>query len=77
MTQVPCPRCGSYALLHYVDAYVIRKPVLDDDGKLKLTNESTTEYDDSFFDCDDCGFRYEGDQLPPTTSGEGARAGES
>jgi hypothetical protein len=57
MKNLPCPRCGGNSLLHYTDAYVLRTPVINEEGSLKLLYERTNEYDDSFFDCEDCGYR--------------------
>ena len=57
MKEVPCPRCGGDSLLHYTDAYVLRTPVINDEGQLELKEEQTNEYDDNFFDCGDCGYR--------------------
>lgn len=63
MKEVPCPRCGSDSLMHYTDAYVLRRPVVNDEGQLELRDERTNEYDDSFFDCEDCGYRPTEDEL--------------
>lgn len=63
MRNVPCPRCGSNSLLHYTDAYVLRRPVINEMGQLELADERTNEYDDSFFDCEDCGYRPTEDEL--------------
>lgn len=57
MKEVYCPRCGSDSLLNYRDAYVLRRPVINDEGQLELADERTNEYDDNFFDCEDCGYR--------------------
>jgi len=73
MKEVLCPRCGSDSLLHYTDAYVLRTPVINDEGRLELTVERTSEYDDSFFDCEDCGYRPTEDELLLSANGESAR----
>lgn len=72
MKKVPCPRCGSDSLLHYTDAYVLRAPVINDEGQLELRGERTNEYDDSFFDCEDCGYRPAEDELLLSAEREGA-----
>jgi hypothetical protein len=72
MRKVPCPRCGSESLLHYTDAYVVRRPVINNEGQLELTDGRTNEYDDSFFDCEDCGYRWEGDELLLSAKRDGA-----
>ena len=53
MKEVLCPKCGSDSLLNYRDAYVLRKPVINDDGKLELIDDGTNEFDDNFFSCED------------------------
>ncbi|HEV2577786.1 MAG TPA: hypothetical protein VGU25_11305 [Acidobacteriaceae bacterium] len=70
MKEVPCPRCGSDSLLHYTDAYVLRRPVVNDEGQLELADERTNEYDDNFFDCEDCGYRPTENELLLSASGE-------
>ena len=70
MKEVLCPRCGSDSLLHYTDAYVIRKPLINDEGQLELADERTNEYDDNFFDCDECGYRLMGKELLLSAKGE-------
>lgn len=61
--QVLCPRCGSEYLLHYTDAYVLRTPMLNDEGELELIDDRTNEYDDSFIECAECGHRPEEEEL--------------
>jgi hypothetical protein len=65
MTAIPCPKCGGANLRHFTDAYVIRKPVMNDEGEIELVDDDTNEYDDSFFECGDCGYRPEEDELLP------------
>ncbi len=74
MKEMPCPRCGKDSLLHYTDAYVLRKPVINDEGQLELADERTNEYDDNFFDCEDCGYRPTEDEL--LVSAKGSSSGE-
>ena len=57
MRQIACPKCGSPKVYHYRDAYVLRTPVIGDDGKLSLLEYQTNEYDDNFFECLNCGER--------------------
>jgi hypothetical protein len=73
MNQVLCPQCGSDSLLHYTDAYILRTPVINDEGQLLLTGERTNEYDDNFFDCEDCGYRPTEDELLLSANGDIAR----
>lgn len=73
MKEVPCPRCGSDSLLHYTDAYVVRRPVINDEGKLKLADERTNEFDDNFFDCEHCGYRTTDNELLLSVNGESTR----
>lgn len=73
MKEVPCPRCGSHTLLHYTDAYVLRTPMVNDEGQLELKDERTNEYDDNFFACEDCGYRPTEDELLLSAKGESAR----
>ena len=63
MKEVRCPFCGSDFLLHYTDAYVLRTPVINSEGQIELTDERTNEYDESFFECGDCGCRPSMDEL--------------
>ena len=63
MKQILCPECGSEFLLHYTDAYVLRTPVTNDRGELELVDDRTNEYDDSFFECAECGCRPSEDDL--------------
>jgi DNA-directed RNA polymerase subunit RPC12/RpoP len=65
MTPVVCPKCGSQSVFHYTDAYVLRKPVLREDGALDLVEYDTNEFDDSFFECFDCGYRPVESELIP------------
>lgn len=65
MKAISCPKCGSSRLRHFTDAYVIRTPVINDEGEIELLDDDTNEYDDSFFECDDCGHRPEEDELLP------------
>lgn len=73
MEKVLCPQCGADSFLHYIDAYVVRRPLIDGEGKLEFSEEETRHYDDSFFDCDTCGYRYDGDELPTASAHEPAR----
>lgn len=69
MKQVMCPRCGSDSLLHYTDAYVLRMPMISSDGKLELLTQQTNEYDDTFFDCEVCGYRPSEDEVLASAKG--------
>ncbi len=73
MKEVRCPQCGGGSLLHYTDAYVLRRPLINDEGHLELVDERTNEYDDNFFDCDDCGYRTTDDELLLSVKGESTR----
>jgi len=73
MKEVLCPQCGSDSLLHYTDAYVLRRPVINDEGQLQLADERTNEYDDNFFDCEDCGYRPTENELLLSAEGESTR----
>jgi hypothetical protein len=57
MKQVVCPSCGSPDVHHYTDAYVLRTPVVREDGNIELHECQTNEYDDCFFECLECGYR--------------------
>ena len=56
MKDVLCPECGSPNVRHLTDAYLLRYPVLKEDGTLGLLECDTLEYD-AFFECPDCGHR--------------------
>jgi DNA-directed RNA polymerase subunit RPC12/RpoP len=56
MKEVVCPECRSERLYHYTDAYVLRSPVVKEDGSMGLIEFDTEEYDE-FFECRDCGHR--------------------
>jgi hypothetical protein len=56
MKEVVCPECGGGGVSHYTDAYVVRNPVVKEDGSLELLSVDTLEYDE-FFQCFDCGHR--------------------
>lgn len=66
MKQILCPQCGSDSLNHYTDAYVLRTPVINEEGEIDLIDERTNEYDDSFYECAECGHRPAEDELVPT-----------
>ena len=70
MKPVICPRCKGHDVRYYTDAYVLRVPVLDEDGEIVLLDDQTNEYDDCFFECLDCGCRPEEDELYPPTEDE-------
>ena len=57
MRRIVCPSCGSHELHHYTDAYVLRNPVMQDDGSIGLLVYRTNEYDHQFFECLKCGKR--------------------
>lgn len=57
MKPIVCPKCGGASVLHYTDAYVVRRPIVGHDGKLSFVDCYTNEYDDSFFECLECGQR--------------------
>jgi hypothetical protein len=42
---------------------VIRTPVINDDEEIELLEGHTNEYDDTFFECFDCGHRPSEDEL--------------
>jgi hypothetical protein len=69
MGRILCPNCGGESLFHYTDAYVLRTPVGDGDGKLRLMYEQTTEFDENFFQCATCGHRPEKDELAQRANG--------
>ncbi len=56
MKELVCPECGSSDLTHYTNAFVLRDPVLKDDGSLELLEVDTLEYE-KYFQCFDCGHR--------------------
>jgi DNA-directed RNA polymerase subunit RPC12/RpoP len=56
MKAIICPECKSERLYHYTDAYVLRSPVIKDDGGLGLIEFDTDEYA-RFFECRDCGHK--------------------
>jgi hypothetical protein len=72
MKEVLCPQCGSDSLRHHTDAYVVRRPIINDEGRLELTDERTDEYDDYFFACEDCWYRPAENELLLSANGEGA-----
>jgi predicted nucleic-acid-binding Zn-ribbon protein len=63
MKKIVCPRCGSEEFHHYTDAYVLRSPIIDDEGGIQLLDSHTNEYDDCFFECFRCGCRPTEDEL--------------
>jgi predicted nucleic-acid-binding Zn-ribbon protein len=63
MKEIACPKCGSRNVHHYTDAYVLRTPVIREDGSIELLEYQTNEYDDCFFECYDCGYRPTEDEL--------------
>ena len=67
MKSIVCPKCGGLSVYHYTDAYVLRTPVLNQDGTLVLVNFDTNEYDDQFFECFDCGSRLTESELISTS----------
>jgi hypothetical protein len=54
MKQIVCPICRSERVFHYTDVYVVRKPVLQEDGSFELLEFETEEYQE-FFKCRECG----------------------
>jgi hypothetical protein len=56
MKEVVCPKCGGSDVSHYTDAYVLRNPIVKEDGSLELLKVDTLEYEE-FFQCFDCGHR--------------------
>jgi hypothetical protein len=62
MKEVVCPECGSSNVSHYTDAYVVRSPILKDDGSLVLLEVDTLECEE-FFQCFDCGHRPSTEEL--------------
>lgn len=62
MKQVVCPECGSEALRHLTDAYVVRIPFAHDDGTIELLEFDTEEYAE-FFECRSCGLRKSSSEL--------------
>lgn len=63
MKKIVCPECGSEEFHHYTDAYVLRIPMINDDGAIELLDSHTNEYDDCFFECFECGCRPTEDEL--------------
>jgi hypothetical protein len=63
MKPVRCPLCGSQEIFHYTDAYVLRRPYVNEVGTLDLVEDQTNEYDDCFFECMECGCRPTEDEL--------------
>jgi rubredoxin len=62
MKRVVCPQCGSERVYHYTDVYVVREPVLRDDGQIRLVDFETEEFAD-FFMCRECEFRPKAEEL--------------
>jgi DNA-directed RNA polymerase subunit RPC12/RpoP len=56
MKHIVCPECDSQRLYHYTDVYVLRTPVVKEDGSLGLLDFDTDEFA-GFFECCDCGHR--------------------
>jgi hypothetical protein len=56
MKQIACPECGGPNVNHYTDGYLLRTPVIKEDGSLGLIDCDTLEYEE-FFQCCDCGHR--------------------
>jgi hypothetical protein len=56
MKEVVCPECGGRDVSHYTDAYVLRNPIVKEDGSLELLDVETLE-NEEFFQCFDCGHR--------------------
>jgi hypothetical protein len=56
MKEVVCPECGGSDVTHYTDTYVLRNPIVKEDGSLELLEVDTLECD-AFFQCFDCGHR--------------------
>lgn len=77
MRQIVCPECESRKVHHYTDAYVIRTPTISKSGKLKLLAFCTNEYDDSFFECLDCGHRPSEAEILSAAFGTSASMGSS
>ena len=63
MNQIICPKCRGNNVHHYTDAYVLRTPVMKEDGSLDLLDDQTNEFDDCFFECSDCEYRPTEDEL--------------
>ena len=63
MKRIICPKCKVSEMHHYTDAYVLRVPVIKEDGSIKLLDDQTIEFDDCFFECPECGFRPTEDEL--------------
>jgi hypothetical protein len=54
MKQIVCPMCKSERVYHYTDVYVVRTPIMRDDGKIELHEFETEEFQE-FFKCRECG----------------------
>lgn len=63
MKQIICPKCRGSEVRHYTDAYVLRVPIIKEDGSVDLLDDQTNEYDDRFFECLDCGYKPTEDEL--------------
>lgn len=63
MKQIACPECNGQNLRHYTDAYVLRVPMLGENGEITLLDEQTNEFDDSFYECIDCDYRLREEEL--------------
>jgi len=72
MKEVVCPECGGSNVGHYTDAYVLRNPLVKDDGSLELVEVDTLEYEE-FFQCSDCGHRPSAEALIAGAVEAGAR----
>ena len=56
MRDVRCPQCGGPNVMHYTDAFILRTPVVREEGAVVLVDCDTEEYA-AFFQCPDCGHR--------------------
>lgn len=56
MKNVVCPECGGPNVMHYTDAYILRTPIVREEGAIALLDCDTDEYA-AFFQCPDCGHR--------------------
>jgi len=56
MKQIVCPICGSQALRHIEDVFLVWTPILNDNGELGRLDPKTEGFSE-YFECRECGHR--------------------
>jgi hypothetical protein len=56
MKHVLCPECGGPNVMHYTDAFILRTPMVREEGRVALVDCDTEAFAE-FFQCPDCGHR--------------------